>query len=125
MNNDQKNIKVGITTEEQVNKEFINAWHRARKGEISIPEERCYFLDSATFFSVLSKRRIALLQQLHTYGVSSIRNLSKMLKRDYKNVYQDVQLLKKAGLISMDDSQRIFVPWDTINAEISLATEGP
>ena len=122
MNNDKKNIKVAITTEEQVNKEFINAWHRARKGEISVPEERCYFLDPATFFSVLSKRRIALLQYLHAHDHSSIRNLSKMLKRDYKNVHQDVQLLKKAGLISMDDSQKIFVPWDTINAEIPLAT---
>ncbi len=122
MNNDKKNIKIGITTEEQVNKEFINAWHRARKGEISVPEERCYFLEPTTFFSVLSKRRIALLQHLRAHGVSSIRNLSKMLKRDYKNVYQDVQLLKKAGLISMDDSQKIFVPWDTINAEIPLAT---
>ena len=121
MDNNKKNIKVGITTEEQVNKEFINAWHRARKGEISVPEERCYFLEATTFFSVLSKRRIALLQQLHAHGVSSIRNLSKMLQRDYKNVYQDVQLLKKAGLISMDDSQKIFVPWDTINAEIPLA----
>ena len=122
MNNDKKNIKIGITTEEQVNKEFINAWHRARKGEISVPEERCYFLEPTTFFSVLSKRRIALLQHLRAHGVSSIRNLSKMLKRDYKNVHQDVQLLKKAGLISMDDSQKIFVPWDTINAEIPLAT---
>ena len=121
MNKDKKNIKVGIATEEQVNKEFINAWHRAGKGEISVSEERCYFLEPITFFSVLSKRRIALLQHLHAYGVSSIRNLSKMLKRDYKNVHQDVQLLKKAGLISMDDSQKIFVPWDIINAEISLA----
>jgi len=122
MNKDKKNIKVGIATEEQVNKEFINAWHRARKGEISVPEERCYFLEPTTFFSVLSKRRIALLQHLRAHGVSSIRNLSKMLKRDYKNVHQDVHLLKKAGLISMDDSQKIFVPWDTINAEIPLAT---
>ena len=121
MNKDKKNIKVGIATEEQVNKEFINAWHRARKGEISVPEERCYFLEPTTFFSVLSKRRIALLQHLHAHGVSSIRNLSRMLKRDYKNVHQDIQLLKKAGLISMDDSQKIFVPWDTINAEIPLA----
>ena len=121
MNKDKKNIKVGIATEEHVNKEFIDAWHRARKGEISVPEERCYFLESTTFFSVLSERRIALLQHLRAHGVSSIRNLSKMLKRDYKNVHQDVQLLKKAGLISMDDSQKIFVPWDTINAEISLA----
>ena len=121
MNKDKKNIKVGIATEQRVNKEFISAWYRAKKGEIKVSQERCYFLEPKTFFSVLSKRRIDLLQYLHVHDVSSIRSLSKMLKRDYKNVYQDVQLLKKAGLISMDDSQKIFVPWDKIHAEILLA----
>ena len=116
-----KNIKIGLVTEEQVNKEFIDAWHRAKGKEIKIPEERLYFLDPATFFRVLSKRRIALLQVLHAHGISSIRELSKLLKRDYKNVYQDVQLLKKADLIHQDKTKRIYVPWDKINAEIALA----
>ncbi len=116
-----KNIKVGIATEEQVNKEFINAWHKAEMGEIEVPEERLYFVDPKIFFQVLSKRRIALLKVLHVHGVSSIRELSRLLNRDYKNVYQDVKLLKKMGLIHQDKNKRIFVPWDKIQAEISLA----
>ena len=115
-----KNIKMGIATEKHVNQEFIDAWHRAEKNEIKTPEERLYFLDPATFLGVLSKRRIALLQLLHTHGTSSIRELSKLLRRDYKNVYQDVQLLKKTGLIHQDKTKRIYVPWDKINAEIAL-----
>jgi len=121
MTKQNKNIKIGVATEEQINQEFINSWHRAEKGEIGVSEERLYFIDPATFFQVLSKRRIALLKVLHTHGVSSIRELSRLLKRDYKNVYHDVQLLKKAGLIQQNAMKRIYVPWDKINAEIALA----
>ena len=118
---ENKNIKMGLATEEEVNQEFINVWHRVEKAEIGIPEEKLYFLDAATFFQVLSNRRIALLKVLHTHGISSILQLSKLLKRDYKNVYQDVKLLKKAGLIHQDVAKKIYVPWDKINAEIALA----
>jgi predicted transcriptional regulator len=121
MTRQTRNIKIGITTEEQINKEFIKAWHKAEKDEIEVSEERLYFVDPKTFFQVLSKRRIALLKVLHTHGVSSIRELSRLLNRDYKNVYQDVQLLKKMGLIHQDENKKIYVPWDKINAEISLA----
>ena len=117
----EKNIKVGLATEEEVNLEFIETWLRAEKEKIEIPEERLYFMESSSFFRVLSKRRIALLKTLHGHGISSIRELSRMLKRDYKNVYQDVQLLKKAGLIRQDSANKIYVPWDKIKAEIPLA----
>lgn len=116
-----KNIKIGLATEEQVNREFIEAWHRAQKENIESPEENLYFIDPSTFFQVLSKRRIALLKALHSQGISSIRELSRILKRDYKNVYQDVQLLKKAGLIHQDAMKRIYVPWDKLKTEIKLA----
>ena len=114
-------FKIGLATEEQVNKEFIQAWHRAEKENIELPEEHLYFIDPSTFFQVLSKRRIALLKALHSHGVSSIRKLSRLLKRDYKNVYQDVQLLKKAGLIHQNSMKRIYVPWNKLKTEIELA----
>ena len=118
---ESKNIKIGLATEEQVNEEFLQAWHKAEKEKVKTPEEHLYFIDPSTFFQVLSKRRIALLKALHARGISSIRELSRLLKRDYKNVYQDVQLLKKAGLIHQDSTKRVYVPWDKIKAEIALA----
>ncbi len=116
-----KNIKIGLATEEQVNKEFIETWRKAEIEKIDTSEEHLYFIDPSTFFQVLSKRRIALLKALHKHKISSIRELSRILKRDYKNVYQDVQLLKKAGLIHQDSNKKIYVPWDKIKAEIALA----
>ncbi len=121
MKRNARNIKVGIATEQQVNKEFINTWQKAEKGKIEVAEERLYFVEPKMFFKVLSKGRIELLKILHARGSSSIRELSRVLQRDYKNVYQDVKLLKKIGLIHEDENKRIYVPWDKINAEISLA----
>ena len=116
-----RKLKIGLATEEKVNRDFIEMWCKAENGYINIPEENLYFIDSATFFQVLTKCRIALLKVLHSHGVTSIRQLSRILKRDYKNVYQDVQLLKKAGLIHQDNMKRIYVPWDKLKAEIDLA----
>ncbi len=116
-----RKIKIGLATEEQVNKEFVQAWHKAEEENLERPDERLYFLDTDTFFRVLSKRRIELLKVLHHHGETSIRELSRLLKRDYKNVYQDVQLLIKADLIYQDAMKRITVPWDKLRAEIELA----
>ena len=120
MNTVRKKIKVGLATEAQVNQEFIEAWHRAERGEIVVPEEHLYFLEPQTLLHILSRHRLALLHALRAHGQSSIRALSTMLRRNYKNVYRDVQLLKKAGLIRQTTSKDIFVPWDKIRAEINL-----
>jgi predicted transcriptional regulator len=115
-------IKVGIATEEQVNREFIDAWHRAEWHQISTPEEHLYFLEPQTLLRMLSRHRLALLYMLRSHGKISIQALSKLLRRSYKNVYRDVQLLKKAGLIHQTTSKDIFVPWDKIGAEIDLSS---
>jgi predicted transcriptional regulator len=114
-------IKVGIANEQTINKEFINAWKRAERNEIKEPEERLYFLEAKTLLRVLSEKRLALLQILHHSGKVSIKALSRILSRNYRNVYDDVRILRDAGLIQQNDSKEIYVPWDRIQAEIDLA----
>jgi predicted transcriptional regulator len=116
----KKNIKIGIATEEQVNQEFIDAWHRAEKGEITESEERIYFAKPVSLLKVLSDRKLKILYTLRSQGISTIQSLSNSLGRSYKTVYNDVQLLKKAGLIHQTPPKGVFVPWDKIQAEISL-----
>ncbi|MCK5227416.1 MAG: hypothetical protein KAI75_10225 [Desulfobulbaceae bacterium] len=114
-------VQIEIISEEKVNQAFINAWHRAEKDAIREPEEHLFFLDAATLLRVLSNQRLALLSTLHRLGPSSIRGLSKELQRNYKNVYNDVQILKQAGLIQLTSSKKIFVPCHKICTEIDLA----
>ena len=69
---------------------------------------------------VLSNQRLALLSTLLRSGPTSIRALSKTLQRNYKNVHCDVKLLREAGLIRLDDNDKILVPWQKIHTEIDL-----
>ena len=41
---ERQNIKIGLAMESEVNREFIEAWHKAEKEEIELPEERLYFM---------------------------------------------------------------------------------
>lgn len=117
----QTKVTVGIASEEDMSREFVEAWHQAERGAAEEGQERLYFLDVVTLLRVLSEQRLALLRALRHEGPTSIRALSKALGRDYKNVHADVQLLHGAGLIHKATSGRVSVPWDRIQAEIDLA----
>lgn len=114
-------ITVGIKRERDINREFVEAWKQAERGALKEPEVRLYFLDVATLQRVLSERRVALLKVLRRIGPSSIRSLAAATERDYRNVYDDIQLLLKAGLVEKDARNRVTVPWDKIQTEIDLA----
>ena len=45
----------------------------------------------------------------------SINALAKLLKRNYKNVHDDVKALESIGLIERGEDGRYSVPWDEIN----------
>lgn len=116
-----KTVKVGITTEKASAKEFVEAWKRAeRKERHQEPAERLYFLDAGALLKVLSTQRLALLTELRRDGTLKISELARRLNRNYKNVHDDVSLLKQAGLIEQDE-RGAYVPYDIIRAEIDLA----
>jgi predicted transcriptional regulator len=117
----KKNIKIEVKGEKGSAGEFINAWHRAERGES--PEEpvnRIYFQNLETLLRTLTPRRLELLKTLHDRDSISVRALAMALKRDYKNVYQDMKVLENIGLV-VRTGNGLSVPWERIVAEIKLA----
>ena len=51
----------------------------------------------------------------------SVRALAVGLGRDYKNVHTDVRKLEQIGLISRTGYDKIEVPWEIVEARLSLA----
>ena len=51
----------------------------------------------------------------------SIKKLAAELKRDYKNVYDDVKHLSKLELIEKREDETFCVPWDDITIQLALA----
>jgi predicted transcriptional regulator len=117
----EKNIRIEIKGEKETAREFVDAWHRAEKGEP--PEEpinRVYFQKLETLLKTLTPRRLDLLKAIHSKNDTSVRALAAFLSRDYKNVYQDVKSLEAVGLI-IRGAKGLSVPWERIVADIQLA----
>ncbi len=116
-------LDVGVKDARAIGREFIAAWRRVVKGRaVRAPAEGVYFADFATIMKFLTPRRLELVQALRAVGPVTVRALAQKLKRDYKNVHGDVQLLKRIGLIESRDA-RVHVPWDVIRLHTEISAK--
>jgi predicted transcriptional regulator len=111
-------ITVGGEMEQQASRQFIDAWHRAERGE-SFEERHLAFESWDTLARVLSTRRMELLRYVRRHHVASIRALAKALGRDYSNVHADVQALAKAGLLNATP-KGVHTDYDAIETRIAI-----
>ena len=117
-----KNKELHITTGnlDDLNQVFIDTWKKAEKELCPASHnETIYFTDVSTLLKILSKKRLELLRKLQANPGISIYELAKQLHRQYKNVYDDVTLLRQNALI--DNHNGLLVPYTKIRAEIMLA----
>ena len=61
------------------------------------------FPDFETLGRVITGARIELLNVIRHQKPKSIQELARLVKRDFKNVHQDIQLLKEFGLIDLKE----------------------
>ncbi|MEA2090710.1 MAG: hypothetical protein U9O89_08185 [Thermoproteota archaeon] len=70
--------------------------------------------------AVITPKRLELLYTLAHLRVESINNLAHKVHRDVKNIYQDLQILKKLGFVTLKRiGKRNIVP-ETLVEEISF-----
>jgi hypothetical protein len=70
--------------------------------------------------ALLTPKRIELLYKLAALRVESINDLAKKVRRNVKNVYQDLQVLSKFGFVKMDKRKgRALIP-ETLVKEITF-----
>jgi predicted transcriptional regulator len=118
----KKHLSAGIKGARESAKKFVEVWRRAEQGEpVELPIERLYFEDLATMLKVLTPRRLEVLKVVHEIGPVSVRAAAGRMKRDYKNVHHDLQVLERAGLVMRSPDGRLKAPWNKIVAEIALA----
>jgi predicted transcriptional regulator len=115
--NDVK-ITVGGNMEEAASNRFIDAWHRAERGD-RLQERHLAFESWDTLVRVLTGKRMELLRYVRHHDVGSIRALAKALGRDYSNVHADVQALMGAGLLDMSGGG-VRADYDTIETKIAI-----
>jgi predicted transcriptional regulator len=111
-------ITVGGAMEEEASRRFIDAWHRAERGE-TLHERHLAFESWDALARVLTGKRMELLRYVHRHDVTSIRSLAKALGRDYSNVHADVQALTAAGLLDATDGG-VRADYDAIETKIAI-----
>ncbi len=98
MTNDLQ-IEIGGSAED-MGRRFIDAWHKAERGEIVPSAHGLTFENWDAFVATLSPARIALLKRLAMDGPApSINALAVALGRPYRRVHDDVAALHAAGLV--------------------------
>lgn len=70
--------------------------------------------------ALLTPKRIQLLYQLAALRVESINDLTQKIRRNVKNVYQDLQVLNKFGFVKLNKRRgRAIIP-ETLVKEITF-----
>jgi predicted transcriptional regulator len=118
----KKTLLIAIRSVDQLEKETLSAFKKAKAGlPGKEPVNRLYFSDHNTLFSALSPKRWELLRMLRKHGPMSMKKLAAELKRDYKNVFDDVKQLASLDLIEKQEDDTFYVPWDDITIQLALA----
>ena len=116
----KQQIHIGTENSSRGYQRFIDAWEHAQQGKIDEAEVHLNFENLSMLLSILTPSRLNLLQKLRQQGPMSIRALSKILKRDYKNVHSGVRALEEVGLLERTEEGTLQVPWDIIDAHVQL-----
>jgi predicted transcriptional regulator len=111
-------ITVGGATEEEASRRFVDAWHRAERGE-TFHERHLAFESWDALARVMTSKRMELLRYVRRHKVSSVRALAKALGRDYSNVHADVRALTAAGLLNASDGG-VQADYDVIETKIAI-----
>ncbi|TCU19086.1 hypothetical protein [Rhizobium sullae] len=114
-----KDIEVHIGSSfEDVAKRVADAWHKAEMGA-PVTEDHLTFVGWEAFSRTMTAKRLELLRHLHRNPQTSISALAKSLKRDYRRVHEDVEILSEAGLIERDHDG-LRAGYDEIRTIIAL-----
>jgi predicted transcriptional regulator len=104
--------------EQDASRRFVNAWHRAERGE-TFQERHLSFESWDALARVMTGKRMELLRYVRRHDVGSVRALAKALGRDYSNVHADVQALAAAGLLDTANGG-VQADYDVIETRIAI-----
>ncbi len=98
---------------------FVQVHGKQKRGEYVKPWKGIGFPNITEFRRCFTDKRIELLKAIKKHEPESVYALAKLLKRDYKNVYDDVKYLADLGLIDRAEGH-LSVGYDKITMECGL-----
>jgi len=83
-------------------------------------EQTLTFPSVEKLFKILTPARWEIVKALQTLEFNSIRDLAKFLRRDYSNVWKDIQILNDLGIVEIEKTgrgYRVYIPYERIVIE--------
>ena len=126
----RRRLNIGIRTKAEGTKTVRAAFARVRRGDLTPQEPGLYFETVENLRRILTEKRFDLLLAITHHHPGSVRALADQVGRDYKNVSEDVDLLRQLGLVELEDREgrggpkAPIVPYDEIHVTIMLRPEG-
>jgi len=121
-----KNIKIAVKGEKELFNEVKEVWGNIERGEKVKKREAVYFESLEAMRKVLTEERLRIVKVIKKEHPTSIYELAKILRRDVKNTFDDVQFLAQAGLVELKKTKDVRekttpeVNYDKILLEISV-----
>ena len=100
-----KNIKIAIKSDKELFNEIKEVWNKLEKGEKVKKHEGISFANLDVMRKVLTEERLRILKVIKKEHPTSIYELAKILERDIKNTFDDVQYLAEVGLVELKKSK--------------------
>lgn len=121
-----KNIRIAIRGEKELFDEVKDVWGKLERGEKVKKHQAIYFEGLDVMRKVLTEERLKIVKAIRKNHPASIYELAKILRRDVKNTFDDVQFLAQAGLVELKKTKDIRekttpkVDYDKIVLEITV-----
>jgi len=96
-----RDVRVSIKTKEDLFNEIKGVWGKLEKGKQVKKHEGISFENIEAMRKILSEERFRILRTIKKEHPKSIYELAKLLNRDIKNTFDDVQFLAQIGLIEL------------------------
>lgn len=118
-----KKIKITVMNLEDSFKESKKIATEIDKGIFKRHTPIINFTDFETYKKMLTPKRLEILKTTKSKTPKNIRELANITKRDFKNVYEDVRILKDLGMIKLKKTVDGLMPiaiYDEIEIRIPL-----
>jgi predicted transcriptional regulator len=124
-----KTVTFSIKPMDDVMNDFAETFEAVRSGR-RVPKgsrEEVGFTSIEAARNFLTRERLALLRTIRTRHPGSLYELARMVKRDFKNVQQDIGILERHGLVRISREPRgkrnvkvPQVPFEQISLKIAI-----
>lgn len=122
----RRRLNIGIRTHVEAERALRAAFDRVRRGDLTPQDPGLYFESVEDLRRILTDKRLDLLLAIAQHHPGSMRELAEQLSRDYKNVSEDIALLRQLGLVELEERggrggpKAPVVPYDEIHVTIAL-----